>query len=58
MNEKPDIVERLRGEHWWLNVDGKEAADEIEWLRSIARDWMAQRQALLKQQFVRKKPKD
>jgi hypothetical protein len=28
-----DLVERLRGEHWWLNVDGDEAADEIERLR-------------------------
>jgi hypothetical protein len=25
-----DIVERLQGENWWLNVDGNEAADEIK----------------------------
>jgi hypothetical protein len=32
-----DIVERLRGENWWLHVSGDEAADEIERLRSKLR---------------------
>jgi hypothetical protein len=29
----PDIVERLRGENWWLNVSGDEAAGKIEQLQ-------------------------
>lgn len=29
-----DIIERLSGEHWWLNVDGAEAANEIKRLRA------------------------
>jgi hypothetical protein len=30
MSEMGDIIERLQGEHWWLNIDGNEAADEIK----------------------------
>lgn len=32
-----DIVERLRGKHWWLDVSGAEAATEIERLRDELR---------------------
>lgn len=29
-----DIVERLRGENWWLNVSGEEAAAHIDTLHA------------------------
>jgi len=36
-----DIAKRLREEHWWLNVDGNEAAHEIERLRAEREELLA-----------------